>query len=183
MADVPAASSLPTTWAMSQGARNCPFFTLTARPVSAAATSRSVCRQRKAGICSTSTASARARLRRLVNVGNDRAAEPLADLGKNRQRGLQSDATHAFRAGPVGLVERAFVDQPDAELGRHLAQGIGHFDGVGPPFHGARPGDQRQWQVVADSDGTDGDVAGRAHAHPPPSCPDWASKPFWTADA
>ena len=43
---------------MSHGARNWPFLTLTARPVSAAATSRSVWRQRKAGICSTSTTSA-----------------------------------------------------------------------------------------------------------------------------
>ena len=54
----PAASSLATTFFMSQGARNCPFLTLTARPVSAAATRRSVCRQRKAGICNASTASA-----------------------------------------------------------------------------------------------------------------------------
>ena len=47
---------------MSQGARNWPFFTLTTRPVLAAATSRSVCRHRKAGICSTSTTSATARI-------------------------------------------------------------------------------------------------------------------------
>ncbi len=49
-----------TTLAMSQGARNCPFFTLIARPVLAAAIKRSVCRQRNAGICKTSTTSATA---------------------------------------------------------------------------------------------------------------------------
>ncbi|MNN88629.1 hypothetical protein D3C81_2063360 [compost metagenome] len=43
---------------MSQGARNCPFLMLIALPVAAAASSRSVWRDRKAGICSTSTASA-----------------------------------------------------------------------------------------------------------------------------
>src|SRR4051812_12406741 len=43
---------------MSSGARNCPFFTLTARPVRAAASIRSVWRDRKAGICSTSATSA-----------------------------------------------------------------------------------------------------------------------------
>ncbi len=47
---------------ISSGARNCPFFTFTARPIRAAAvpaaTSRSVCRHRNAGICSTSTTSA-----------------------------------------------------------------------------------------------------------------------------
>jgi 3-deoxy-D-manno-octulosonic acid (KDO) 8-phosphate synthase len=37
---------LAATWAMSQGARNCPFLTLTARPVAAAASSRSVWRHR-----------------------------------------------------------------------------------------------------------------------------------------
>ena len=43
---------------MSQGARNCPFLTLTGRPVSAAAIRRSVWRHRKAGICNASTACA-----------------------------------------------------------------------------------------------------------------------------
>src|SRR5690606_12617604 len=43
---------------MSRGARNWPFLMLTTRPVRAAATSRSVCRERNAGICRTSTASA-----------------------------------------------------------------------------------------------------------------------------
>ena len=39
------------------GARNWPFFTFTTRPVLAAASRRSVCRHRKAGIWSTSTTS------------------------------------------------------------------------------------------------------------------------------
>ena len=42
----------------SGGARNCPFFTLTARPDFAAARIKSVCRQRNAGICSTSATAA-----------------------------------------------------------------------------------------------------------------------------
>ena len=40
------------------GARNCPFFTWTGRPVPPAAVKRSVCRARKAGTCSKSHASA-----------------------------------------------------------------------------------------------------------------------------
>ena len=54
----PKLSSLAVTCCMSQGARNWPFLMLIARPVSAAARSRSVWRQRKAGICRTSTTSA-----------------------------------------------------------------------------------------------------------------------------
>ena len=58
MSRAPPDTSLPTTCRMSHGARNWPFFTLTARPVAAAASSKSVWRQRNAGICSTSTTSA-----------------------------------------------------------------------------------------------------------------------------
>ena len=55
---LPAAVTFAIAWRMSSGARNCPFFTFTTRPVRAAATSRSVCRDRNAGICSTSATSA-----------------------------------------------------------------------------------------------------------------------------
>jgi len=44
--------------AISQGERNCPFFKFTTRPVFPAATSKSVCRERNAGICRTSATSA-----------------------------------------------------------------------------------------------------------------------------
>ena len=55
---LPAAVALAMTFFMSHGARNWPFLMLTARPVRAAATIRSVWRQRKAGICRMSTTSA-----------------------------------------------------------------------------------------------------------------------------
>jgi hypothetical protein len=43
---------------MSHGARNCPFFTFTGRPVAAAATSMSVCRDSIAGTWRRSTTEA-----------------------------------------------------------------------------------------------------------------------------
>src|SRR5262245_30028827 len=43
---------------MSQGAMNCPFLTLTARPVRPAACTRSVCRAKNAGTCNSSHTSA-----------------------------------------------------------------------------------------------------------------------------
>ena len=55
---LPVEAIFSTACFMSPGATNWPFFTLTARPVLPAATSRSVWRQRKAGIWSTSQASA-----------------------------------------------------------------------------------------------------------------------------
>ena len=74
----------PRTCFMSQGARNWPFLTLIARPVSAAARSRSVWRQRKAGIWSTSTTSATgAHCSALVHVGQHRQPGRLLDLGQD----------------------------------------------------------------------------------------------------
>src|SRR3546814_18694829 len=52
---LPVEAILFATLAMSQGARNCPFFTFTAAPLLQAASRRSVCLHRHAGICSTST--------------------------------------------------------------------------------------------------------------------------------
>ncbi len=47
----------------------------------------------------------RCALLRLVHVGQDRQAEAVADLGEDRQRLRQPDATAALGAGPVRLVE------------------------------------------------------------------------------
>ena len=54
----PLSSILVTTFFISHGARNCPFFTFTGSPVSAAAMSKSVCLHKNAGICIRSTTSA-----------------------------------------------------------------------------------------------------------------------------
>src|SRR2546430_324270 len=53
----PVLATFSATFPMSQGDRNCPFFILMIRPVLPAAISRSVCRARNAGICSTSQTS------------------------------------------------------------------------------------------------------------------------------
>ena len=55
---LPASTTFCAAKRIASGARNCPFLMFTIRPVCAAAISRSVCRQRKAGICNTSTNSA-----------------------------------------------------------------------------------------------------------------------------
>src|SRR4029079_19765426 len=57
--ELPEATILVPTFFISQGARNCPFFAFTTRPVLAAATRMSVCLHKNAGICSTSTTGAR----------------------------------------------------------------------------------------------------------------------------
>ncbi len=58
-----------------------------------------------------------------VHVGEDRQAGFLANVGENLKRGIQAQPAFARCAGSVGLVERGFVDQPDAKVFRHLGQG------------------------------------------------------------
>ena len=52
---LPVLAIFSATFFMSFGDRNCPFLTLMGNPVLPAAINRSVCLQRKAGICITST--------------------------------------------------------------------------------------------------------------------------------
>src|SRR6266851_4231255 len=59
MLSAPLASrALATTLAMSSGARNWPFLIFTGLPADATARMKSVCRQRNAGVCNTSTTAA-----------------------------------------------------------------------------------------------------------------------------
>ena len=70
----------------------------TGRPVEAAAMSRSVCRQRKAGIWMMSrTAGGRLDLGRLVDVGQDRDADRPLDLGQDVEAFFQPGAAE----GPI----------------------------------------------------------------------------------
>ena len=93
MLSLPVQAILAATFAMSQGARNWPFFTLIGLPVSPAASSRSVWRHRKAGICRTSTACAAmahcSAVCTSVSVG-----QPVrfAHLGEDRQALADADA-------------------------------------------------------------------------------------------
>ena len=96
---------------MPSGCIHWPFFTFTGLPVAPAATSRSVCRQRNAGICSTSTTSRRRRaLLGQMHVGEDRQSgrrahaiergEPLVEPGPAARAGVRA----------IGLVEARLED-------------------------------------------------------------------------
>ena len=97
-------STLATTFFMSQGARNWPFLTLTTRAGAAAATSRSVWRHRKAGICRTSTTSATsAHWPRLVHVGQRRGMPS----SRGRRRRSASALSRPRPRWPAALVRLA----------------------------------------------------------------------------
>src|SRR5580692_5345081 len=58
MCMLPVERALSTTFCISQGERNCPFLMFTGLPCEQAATMKFVWRQRKAGVCRTSTTAA-----------------------------------------------------------------------------------------------------------------------------
>ena len=143
---------LGATCAMSQGARNWPFLTLTARPVSAAAFKRSVWRLRKAGIWSTSTASAVGRHCQLswtsVSTGTPRLSRTSARMASPRSR---PDAAAARHGGAVRLVEGALEDQRDADAVAHGLELARHAEAVLPALDLAGAADEGEGEVLADA--------------------------------
>ena len=96
---------------MSSGARNWPFLMLTTRPVFAAATMRSVCRDRNAGICRTSATSADRR-RLPGSWMSVRIGTPTSSLHAREDREAVLEARPAKRRErrAVRLVERRLED-------------------------------------------------------------------------
>ena len=113
-ASAPSCSSLRATWAMSQGARNWPFLTCTrgagrgrgGQQVGLAA-------EERRDLQHVDRLGHRPALLALVDVGQHRAAVALAHLGQDLDALGEAEAARAVGAGPVGLVERALVDQPE----------------------------------------------------------------------
>ena len=114
---------------MSSGAMNCPFLMLTARPVRAAATTRSVCRQRKAGIWSTSQTSA-AGAHWCGSWTSVITGRPVSCLTSRRTRSPSS------RPGPrkllselrFALSKEDLKTSGDAQALGHRGQRVGHLD-------------------------------------------------------
>ena len=105
---LPVAKTLSTTGPMSQGAMNWPFLILTALPVWAAATSRSVWRQRKAGICKTSkTCGGGLHVRHLMDVRDHRQAHFVFHPGQDFQARAQAGAPEEVREVRLALSKEA----------------------------------------------------------------------------
>lgn len=117
----------------------------TVLPVLAAAVSRSVCRQRKAGIWITSTTSPTGAACHASWMSVSRRSSPLRPhVGEHTQPLFESGAAERGDRGAVGLVERGLEDniRPEGLVDRHEAFGhgveqLGGFDdaGAGDEFH------------------------------------------------
>ena len=96
----------------------------------------------------------------VVDVGQQRQAELLAQIGKDRQRRVEPGPALAGQRGAVRLVEAGLVDEADAEPGGHFLERAGHVEGVLARFQLARAGDQRERRGIGEGDlaDPDGDV-------------------------
>ena len=143
---------------MSQGARNWPFFTLTALPGFGGGDQQIglPAQERRDLQYVDRWRDARA-LRGVVHVGEHRNFQCVADFGEDRQRRVEADAARTLGRRAVGLVEGGLVDETDADARRDLFERARHFQRMRAAFQLARPGDQRQRQGVAEAHGADGD--------------------------
>ena len=91
-------------------------------------------------------------LRGVMHVGQHGESGLALDVVEDRQGLVEAEPASAVGRRAVGLVERAFVDEADAETGRDLGQSIGHEQRVVPALHGARAGDQGERQDIAEPD-------------------------------
>jgi hypothetical protein len=92
---LPAEAILAATFAMSQGARNWPFLTLTTRPFRRGDEEIGLAAEEGGDLQDVDRLGRPARIARLVHVGEHGQAVALADLGEDRQRRLDPDAARA----------------------------------------------------------------------------------------
>ncbi len=143
--------TLATTFFMSHGARNCPFFTLTTLPVFAAATSR-VGLARQEGRDLQHVDDLREDARTAPRYGRRSAPArrvPCAGPRKTRKRRLQPRAARGAQRRAVRLVEAGLVDEADPELLRQFLQLARHVEGVSAPTPAGDggTGDERKRRV------------------------------------
>ena len=127
---------------MSQGARNCPFFTFTILPVLPAATSRSVWRQRKAGIWSTSatwaTGAACSGVWMSVTTGSSVSSLTWAS---NFSPCFQPRTAKTIHRSPVSLVKGALEHRNNIQPFHGLQKAVGHLQRHAGMLQDARTGD------------------------------------------
>jgi len=129
---------------MSHGDRNCPFFILMIRPVLPAAISRSVCRARNAGICSTSQTSAAAcacdascMSVRIGSLSSDLILPRIRKPSFSPGRGTPSPRTDS----PYRM---SLINVWHSGIGRDLCNFLGHHPRVLFAFNHAWPRNQKQ---------------------------------------
>jgi hypothetical protein len=87
----------------------------------------------------------------LVHIRENGEAEFRFDLPENRQSSFKSYTPPGRCAGPIGLVERCFIDNSDAEPFADLGKRRSHKHCMVAAFQLAGPSNQSDWQIIAKS--------------------------------
>ncbi len=166
---LPALRALATTLRMSHGDRNWPFLMLTGLPWRATFWMKSVCRHRNAGVCSTS-ATAATSASGVYSCTSVSTGTPIWLLTVSRifNPFRQAGAAIALVRGAVGLVERGFVDERDAQPPGDVLEPAGGIQRQLLGFDHAGTGDQEQGSVQADLETT--------QLHHDVTLPSWRSR-------
>jgi hypothetical protein len=88
----------------------------------------------------------------LVHIREKGNAKPLAQIGEDRERLVETQPACARCTGAVGLVEGGFVDKAQSELAGDLLERGSHFESMLSAFQGAGAGDHGKRQGVAKLD-------------------------------
>lgn len=106
----------------------------------------------------------------VVHISDNRQSGALTNFSKDRQRLFEPDAPGGTRRRAIGLVKGRFVNEADVETPGDLLQRHGAFERVIAALHGARPGEHRERQSIANSHsgalpGNLNDSLGSGHIH------------------
>src|SRR5262245_24278486 len=91
----------------------------------------------------------------IVHIGEDRHLQLVANLGKDCQRGFETEAARGFGRRSIGLVERCFVNKANPRAAGYFLQSGRHFQRVRFAFKRTGPGNQGQRQRVAEAHAAD----------------------------
>ncbi len=94
----------------------------------------------------------RLRLRRVVDVGEQRDAVARLDRGQHAQPFVEARTAEGGSRRAVGLVERGFEDERDARGARDLDEPAGDLGRVPFALDDARAGDQHERAAAAERD-------------------------------
>jgi len=86
-----------------------------------------------------------------MNVGQHRHLEPLAHFCQRFESSLEPEAPIAVNGASVGLVVTGFEDVRNAQFARQLRHLLRYLKITAAVFQHARPGDESEGAVVADS--------------------------------
>lgn len=107
----------------------------------------------------------RCAMRNLMHVRQGGDAKGLSHLIEHGERCIKPHAALAFQASAVCFIVAGFIDKTDTACLADFRQPTSNLDRVVARFHLARPGDQRERQIIAEGDVASGNMVRFGHTY------------------